>query len=96
MSACAGGAGTQDPNRISYLNESLRNLLSEAYSVRLVQIFGPAWIDTERFDIVATLAPNSTREQSRTMLQKLITDRFHAVIHHEQREFPVFDLTKSG
>jgi len=32
------------------------------------------------------------------MLQKLITERFHAVIHHEQREFSVFDLTvaKSG
>jgi len=88
----------QDPNRISYINESLRNLLSEAYSVRLFQVFGPASIDTERFDIVATLAPNSTREQSRAMLQKLITERFHAVIHHEQREFSVFDLTvaKSG
>jgi uncharacterized protein (TIGR03435 family) len=93
-----GGPGTQDPNRISYVNESLRNLLSEAYSVRLFQVFGPAWIDTERFDIVATLPPNSTREQSRAMLQKLITDRFHAAIHREQREFPVFDLTiaKSG
>lgn len=93
-----GGPGTQNPNRISYLNVSLRNLLSEAYSVRLFQVFGPAWIDTERFDILATLPPNSTREQSRMMLQKLIADRFHGVIHHEQREFSVFDLTvaKSG
>jgi uncharacterized protein (TIGR03435 family) len=93
-----GGPGTKDPNRISYVNESLRNLVSEAYSVRLFQVFGPAWIDTERYDIIATLPPNSTREQSRVMLQKLITDRFHGVIHHEQREFSVFDLTvaKSG
>ncbi len=93
-----GGPGTPDSNRISYVNESLRNLLSEAYSVRLFQIFGPTWIDTERFDIVATLAPNSTREQSRAMLQKLIIDRFHVGLHHEQREFSVFDLVvaKSG
>ncbi len=93
-----GGPGTQTPNRISYVNESLRNLLGEAYSVRLFQVFGPAWIDTERYDIVATLPPNSTREQSRAMLQKLIAERFHGVVHHEQREFPVFDLTvaKSG
>ena len=93
-----GGPGTQDPNRISYVNESLRNLLSEAYSMKLYQVFGPAWIDTERYDIVATLAPNSARDQSRTMLQNLITIRFQAAIHHEQREFPVFDLTiaKSG
>jgi uncharacterized protein (TIGR03435 family) len=66
--------------------------------VKLFQVFGPTWIDTERYDIVATLTPNSTRDQSRTMLQNLITSRFQAAIHHEQREFPVFDLTvaKSG
>jgi uncharacterized protein (TIGR03435 family) len=93
-----GGPGTQDPNRISYVNQSLRTLLGEAYSLKLFQIFGPDWIDTERFDILATLAPNSTRDQSRIMLQHLLADRFQAAIHHEQREFPVFELTvaKSG
>jgi len=35
-----GDLRKQDPTRINYVNESLRNLLTEAYSVRLYQVSG--------------------------------------------------------
>src|SRR5260221_14597849 len=51
-----GGPGTQDATRITYVNESLRNLLTEAYGLKAYQVAGPEWIDTERYDIVAKVA----------------------------------------
>jgi uncharacterized protein (TIGR03435 family) len=93
-----GGPGTKDPTRINYVNESLRNLLTEAYGVKLYQVSGPDWIDTERYDISAKIAEGATKDQVQLMLQKLLTERFKAVLHHETRDFPVFELTvaKSG
>jgi len=93
-----GGPGTQDSTRITYVNESLRNLLTEAYAVRDYQVSGPDWIDAQRFDIVAKVAEGATKDQVRVMLQTLLANRFKAVLHHETRDFPIFELTvaKSG
>ncbi len=93
-----GGPGTQDATRIAYVNLSLRNLLTEAYGIRAYQVAGPDWIDTERYDITAKLAEGASKDQVRAMLQNLLADRFRAVIHHETRDFPIFELTvaKSG
>ena len=93
-----GGPGTQDATRITYVNLSLRNLLTEAYRVRAYQVTGPDWIDTERYDITAKVAEGATKDQVRVMLQNLLADRLRAVVHHETRDFPIFELTvaKSG
>jgi len=93
-----GGPGTKDPTRISYVNESVRNLLTEAYGVRLYQVSGPDWIDTERYDISARIVDGATKDQVKVMLQTLLANRFKAVLHHETRDFPIFELVvaKSG
>jgi uncharacterized protein (TIGR03435 family) len=93
-----GGPGTKDPTRINYVNESLRNLLTEAYGVRLYQVSGPDWIDTERYDTSARVVEGATKDQVKVMLQTLLANRFKAVLHHETRDFPIFELTvaKSG
>jgi len=93
-----GGPGTPDATRISYVNESLRNLLTEAYGLKAYQVAGPDWIDTERYDIVAKVADGATKDEVRVMLQNLLADRFRTILHHEAREFPIFELTvaKSG
>src|SRR5215471_8295694 len=51
MRGPSGGPGTKDPGRISYPFMSLKNLLMTAYDVKNYQITGPAWLDTERFDV---------------------------------------------
>src|ERR1700704_5899707 len=67
----SGGPGSKDPGRIDYPNMSLKNLLMNAYDVKSFQITGPAWLDSERFDITATLPPDTTKDQFRVMLQNL-------------------------
>jgi uncharacterized protein (TIGR03435 family) len=56
---------------------------------------GPAWIDTDRFDIqakaddsITSLAP----DQANLMLQSLLEDRFQLKAHIETREVPVYNL----
>ena len=55
----SGGPGTKDPGRIRYPFMSLKNLLMNAYDVKAFQITGPVWLDTERFDIDATMPPDT-------------------------------------
>src|SRR5689334_14298223 len=52
-----GGPGTPDPERVNYIYVSMKNLLMAAYSLPINQVFGPAWIDSERYDIVAKVPP---------------------------------------
>jgi uncharacterized protein (TIGR03435 family) len=87
-----GGPGTNDPGRIRYPNMSLKNLLMSAYDVKNFQITGPAWLDTERFDIDATMPPETTRAQFHTMLQNLLAERFKLNIHRESKELPMYSL----
>lgn len=64
-----------------------------AYGVRrLYQVSGPAWLDSERYDIVATVAPGSSNKDVILMLQNLLTERFGLVLHHESKELPVGEL----
>jgi uncharacterized protein (TIGR03435 family) len=74
---------------------SVKDLLSFAYNVQSKQILnGPAWMDSDRFDINAVPdaegVPNS--EQIRVMIQKLLADRFALKFHHEQREMEAYVL----
>lgn len=72
--------------------------LHEAYGINDDDLWsgGPAWLDKARFDINAkydvSQYPNLTVKQRQAMLQRLLEDRFHLVVHHEAREFPLYAL----
>jgi uncharacterized protein (TIGR03435 family) len=87
-----GGPGTGDPGRVRYPFISLKNLLMNAYDVKSFQIQGPSWLDSERFDLNATMPPETTREQFRAMLQNLLAERFQLTLHRESRELPMYSL----
>jgi uncharacterized protein (TIGR03435 family) len=77
-------------------NESLASLIEFAYGVQAKQIVNaPDWVDKDKYDIHAVPdgegQPNS--RQWKTMLQKLLADRFALTFHHEKRELAVFALT---
>ena len=77
-------------------NSSLGDLIAFAYNVQMKQIAGgPEWMDSDRFDIAAVPdqegVPSS--RQLRTMMQKLLAERFKLKFHHEQRELPAYVLT---
>jgi uncharacterized protein (TIGR03435 family) len=94
----SGGPGTKDPGRIHYPFMTMKNILMNAYDVKNFQIVGPSWLDTERFDITATMPPNATKEQFRVMLQNLLAERFKLTVHRDAKELPMYLLTvaKSG
>ena len=61
-------------------------------------IGGPDWLDTDKFDIVAT-TPASTQPTpppaARQMALRLLLERFKLKAHWETRELPVYVLTKA-
>ena len=81
-----------DPGRINYTGVSLKNILMRAYRVRIYQIAGPSWIDSERYDVTAKLPEGATQDQVPEMLQNLLADRFKMVLHRETRDQSVYAL----
>jgi uncharacterized protein (TIGR03435 family) len=88
-----GGPGTDDPGRINYENVTLKQVLTIAFDVKGYQLSGPAWLDSERFDITAKVPQGSTKEQMHVMLQNLVADRFKMTIHREKKEMASYVLT---
>ena len=87
-----GGPGTTDPGRIHYPRVTAQFLLVQAYGVNDYQIAGPDWIDRQFFDIDATMAPGTTKEQFQAMLQNLLADRFKLATHREAKVFSGYAL----
>ena len=87
-----GGPGTPDPGQITYSNVTLKNVLMNAYAVKGYQVSGPKWLESERFDIVAKIAPGATKEQFQKMLQNLLIERFKLALHRETKELPMYAL----
>jgi uncharacterized protein (TIGR03435 family) len=88
----SGGPGSKDPGRIRYPFMSLKNLIMNAYDVKAYQVTGPAFLDTERFDVTATMPPDTTKEQFRVMLQNLLAERFKLTVHMDSKELPMYSL----
>jgi len=84
---------TQPGGRLSVGNNSLRNIIRNAYRLQNFQIVGgPDWINTERWDIVAKADGNTKPEDLLVVLQNLLADRFKLVVHREMRDSPIYAL----
>ena len=86
-----GGAGTSDPGRVTFLNISVMGLLTQAYP-NMYRIYGPDWLDKERFDVIGTMPPDTTKQQFAIMVRNLLLDRFAVKSHQELKEFDAYDL----
>jgi uncharacterized protein (TIGR03435 family) len=77
-------------------NTSLTDLIVFAYDVHNKQILnGPDWIDKDRFDItgVPDAEGSPSNQQWKTMVQKLLADRFQLKFHHDTKELSVYILS---
>ncbi len=92
MVGMQGGPGSSDPTRVRFSRMGLKNLVSKAWDLSGLRIAGPSWTEENRFDIVATMAEGTTKEQFRAMLQNLLVDRFHLETHREVRVVSLYAL----
>jgi uncharacterized protein (TIGR03435 family) len=77
-------------------NYTLRVILAAAYYLTPGAVSGgPAWIDSDRYDILAE-APGRVRpttDEQMAMLRQLLSERFNLKVHREGKEFPIYALT---
>jgi uncharacterized protein (TIGR03435 family) len=79
--------------RVTISNLTLWALILNAYRIQPFQISGgPAWFNSDRYDIVAKAETTLNPGELQLMLQALLADRFHLTLHRETRELPVFAL----
>jgi uncharacterized protein (TIGR03435 family) len=81
--------------RFSTINTTMDDLITWAYGIHPKQITGaPSWFETEKFDLAAQPdaegQPNTA--QWKTMLQKLLADRFQVAFHHDKKELSVYAI----
>lgn len=91
LGSLRGGPGTSSPGQISGA-ASLKALIMRAYEMKSYQIDGPAWMASQRCEIVAKVPDGAGKAQVSLMLQSLLAERFHLVAHRETRELPIFAL----
>lgn len=85
-SMISGGPGTRYPRQMTFSAITPFRLIARAY-IGIDAIAGPEWLDSERYSIIADLAPSADVDQANAMLRNLLADRFHLVFHRETRRF---------
>ena len=69
-------------------------LIRFAYELPGFQVSGgPDWINSDRFDITARAEGNPSLPSKRSMLRRLLAERFKLSTHTEVRELPIYALT---
>jgi uncharacterized protein (TIGR03435 family) len=94
--ARGGGSGMDPGGRFTAHNLSLKGLMLLGYGLHPRQIEGgPAWFETDKFDIVAKADTAGTPNKSQVMMmvQKLLANRFGLRFHREKKELAVYALT---
>lgn len=81
--------------RLTCSSQALRSLIQEAYSVNEWQVSGPSWIDSEVYQLVATMPQETTRVTARLMLRTMLSERFKLVLHTEEKLIPVYALVEA-
>jgi uncharacterized protein (TIGR03435 family) len=80
------------PDSVITRGASLKSVIAWAYGVKDFQVNGPDWLDTQRFDIVAKAAGESTEDRLRVMTETLLADRFKVALHRTTKEMQAYVL----
>ena len=81
--------------RFITINTSISDLITFAYGLHARQLSGaPAWFESEKYDIEAQpdIAGQPNEKQLKSMLQKLLTERFQFAFHREKKSLSVYAI----
>jgi uncharacterized protein (TIGR03435 family) len=79
-------------------NAPLTRIISRAFKLTDDRVLGPAWIESQCYDIVAKASGDVPERDLMPMLQTLLKERFHLVYHRESDEkaISVLVIDKGG
>ncbi len=81
------------PDSVRFTNTPLRNLIEYGYQLKDYQLLGgPAWINSDGWDIDARAAHPASMSEKSEMMGTLLADRFQLRFHQEMRQLPVYRL----
>lgn len=92
LNSCTGGPGTTAPGVVTCRGLAFATLVQIAYRALPSNISGPAWIESERYDILAKPPAGATAAQIPEMLRSLLEDRFGLEVRRESKQGKVYDL----
>jgi uncharacterized protein (TIGR03435 family) len=90
------GLGRDQEGIFHTQNTTVADLARYAFTAHLKQLIGlPAWAETEKFDVLGKpdMPGFSTTAQMRTMVRKLLVERFSLAYHKEKKEISVYAVT---
>lgn len=91
ISPATGRNTTINPDRVVSEGTSLKTLISVAYSMPQVRIFGPEWLAEACYAITAIVSPDAS-DSLQSLLQEELANRLNLKVHIEPRPFDVFIL----
>jgi uncharacterized protein (TIGR03435 family) len=78
------------------LNTSVTDMITFMYGVHTTQLVGgPSWMASDKYDVTGQpdLPGTPSLNQWKSMMQKLLADRFKLSFHRDKRELSVYALT---
>jgi uncharacterized protein (TIGR03435 family) len=87
------GAITPSPGGVTMMSVRLKSVVQWAYHLQTIQVTGPGWLDSDRYDIIAKAAGPVSTDQLRAMTQTLLAQRFKLAFHKETKEMPAYVVT---
>jgi uncharacterized protein (TIGR03435 family) len=90
-----GGRETVDvlPGTVTMRNMRVAGAIRWAYNILDAQVSGPDWLNSTRFDIIAKASTPAREAEMRTMMQKLLADRFKLEFHRQIKDVSALVLT---
>ncbi len=86
---------TSPGGRFTARATTVQFLMEWAYGIQPAQHSGgPAWLSSDRFDVIAKAPGNATDDEIRKMVQTLPEDRFRLKFHREHREIAAYVISK--
>src|ERR1035438_6757936 len=85
----------ESPGTVGYRLTPLKYIIRRAYNLQDLQVVGPDWLMSERFNIDAKLPRGASMKELPAMMKTLLAERFKLAAHTDTKELAGFALVVS-